>query len=122
MCSRRQPSLVLANAYAGVGGAVAWALLNTFYMMIGIPLTYRRILQGESIRWFKEDLIFPAARTVAVVATGRILLLAPLTPIATILFLLGLLICSSTVAAIVAPQTRLWLFDLKRSLATSKFR
>lgn len=115
-------TVALANAYGGVGGAVAWALLNTLYMLIGIPLTHRRILKGESIRWFKDDLILPAAGTVAVVATGRILLTAPMKPIATILFLAGLLICSSMVAAIVTPQTRLWLFDLKRSLATSKYR
>jgi len=114
-------TVALANAYGGVGGAVAWALLNTLYMLIGIPLTHRRILKGESIRWFKEDLILPAAGTVAVVATGRILLAAPMSSIATILFLAGLLICSSTVAAIVTPQTRLWLFDLKRSMTTSKY-
>lgn len=115
-------TVALANAYGGVGGAIAWAFLNIIYMLIGIPLTHRRILKGESIRWFKGDLILPAAGTLAVVGTGRILLTAPLKPFETILFLAGLLICSSMAAAIVTPQTRLWLFELKRSLATSKYR
>jgi O-antigen/teichoic acid export membrane protein len=113
-------TIILAQFYGATGGAAAWALLNILYVVIGIPLTHRRILKGETFRWFKDDLILPMTGAVGVVAAGRILLTVSLTPTGTLFFLVGLLICSSAVAAIVTPQTRAWLLELKKSLVAMK--
>jgi hypothetical protein len=113
-------TIILAQFYGATGGATAWALLNILYVVIGIPLTHRRILKGETFRWFKDDLILPMTGAVGVVAAGRILLTVSLTPTGTLFFLVGLLICSSAVAAIVTPQTRAWLLELKKSLVAMK--
>ena len=113
-------TIILAQTYGATGGAVAWAILNALYVIIGVPLTHRRILKGQTLRWFKEDLILPVTGTVSVVAAGRILFTASSTPAETLFFLAGLLFCSSAVAAIVTPQTRAWLLELKKSLTAMK--
>lgn len=113
-------TIFLAQAYGATGGAAAWALLNALYVLIGIPLTHRRILRGETLRWVKDDLILPATGAVGVAVAGRILPTGSLTPAETLFFLAGLLICSSAVAAIVTPQTRAWLLELKKSLVAMK--
>jgi O-antigen/teichoic acid export membrane protein len=113
-------TILLAKAYGAVGGAAAWALLNAVYMMVGIPLTHRRLLKGESLRWLREDFLLPAAGAVGVAAAGRALPTASLSPAALLVFLAGLLACSGIVAAMVTPRTREWLFELKRLLSASR--
>jgi O-antigen/teichoic acid export membrane protein len=45
----------MATHYGPVGAAGVWVALNSIYMAIGVPLTHRRLLQGEMSRWFIED-------------------------------------------------------------------
>ncbi len=47
----------MTTHYGAVGAAAVWVPLNSIYMLIGVPLTHRRLLQGEMRRWFVEDVI-----------------------------------------------------------------
>jgi O-antigen/teichoic acid export membrane protein len=54
------PSVVLmATKFGPKGAAVVWVVLNAVYMIVGVPLTHRRMLRGEAVRWFLD--IVPAA-------------------------------------------------------------
>ncbi|MGH7742783.1 MAG: lipopolysaccharide biosynthesis protein, partial [Candidatus Eiseniibacteriota bacterium] len=66
--------IVLATRYGPAGAAATWAMLNGLYLILGAPLTYRRLLKGEGRRWILEDVALPAFGAVAVVAAARALL------------------------------------------------
>lgn len=108
--------IVLTSRYGGTGGAAAWVLLNCVSMMIGVPLTHRRLLKGEASRWYLTDLMLPAAGALFVVVAGRALISGQMNPIAAIgkLGLLSLL--SMGTSSMVAPLTRAWLIDRTRLL------
>ena len=45
---------LMAKYYGAVGAACVWPGLNGIYMLIGIPLTHRRLLKGGARRWWGE--------------------------------------------------------------------
>jgi O-antigen/teichoic acid export membrane protein len=102
-------AVFLAGAFGAPGGASAWALLNILYMAVGIPLTHRRVLPGESVRWFREDFLLPAAGALGIALAGRALPTSSLSPLSTLAFLSFLLAGSAAAAAAAAPCTRAWL-------------
>ena len=54
------PLLFLVTTYFGAQGAASvWLLLNVVYVFIGLPLTHRRLLSGETRRWYTEDVGLP---------------------------------------------------------------
>jgi O-antigen/teichoic acid export membrane protein len=52
-------TIVAAKLYGVQGAASTWILLNTIYVIVGAPLTMRRLLPGEGWRWFGKDVISP---------------------------------------------------------------
>jgi O-antigen/teichoic acid export membrane protein len=49
----------LSGKYGAVGAASVWAILNAGYVLIGIRFMHFRLLPGELIRWYYDDLIRP---------------------------------------------------------------
>jgi ABC-type sulfate transport system permease subunit len=48
------------------GAAAVWAALNMGYVLIGAPLTFRRLLPGEMLSWYVHDTVIPLAAGFAV--------------------------------------------------------
>jgi len=63
--------LLLTNNYGVTGAASVWVILNTTYVLIGIPLTHHFVLKGEAGHWFKNALIIPLGCALAVVLAFR---------------------------------------------------
>jgi O-antigen/teichoic acid export membrane protein len=53
-------TIVLASHFGAIGGALAWALLNALYALIGTWLTHRSLLRGVGWAWMVSDVIIPA--------------------------------------------------------------
>ena len=67
------PAIVLMTTHFGtVGAASVWMGLNTIYMIIGVPLTHRRLLKGEAVRWFTKDVGIPLAGSLAIAGVARL--------------------------------------------------
>ncbi|HEY3490304.1 MAG TPA: oligosaccharide flippase family protein [Candidatus Deferrimicrobiaceae bacterium] len=105
--------LFLATRYGAVGAAAVWVLLNGTYMAVGVPLTHRRLLQGEAGRWFLRDVGLPLTGSLLVVLIGKQVLDIPPAPIPAILSLGALLLLAFTVAALATPQLRYLLMKPK---------
>jgi hypothetical protein len=61
------PAMILVVPRAGMAGAAAvWAALNMGYMLIGAPLSFRRLLPGEMLSWYVHDTAIPLAAGFAV--------------------------------------------------------
>lgn len=46
----------LAIGYGPAGGAAAWFLLNTFFILIAPHIMHRRLLTGEVFNWYVHDI------------------------------------------------------------------
>ena len=105
------PTIVYATLHYGpVGAAAVWVALNTIYMLAGVPLTHRRLLKGEAWHWFRDDICPPLLATLLVVGLSRWTLAGPLSPLASLLSLPLVLLCTLLAAASVAPGVRGWMF------------
>jgi O-antigen/teichoic acid export membrane protein len=50
------PALFVATSQFGaIGAAWIWLLLNVFYVLVGVQLMHRRILRGQAMRWYWDD-------------------------------------------------------------------
>ncbi|MCL5884342.1 MAG: oligosaccharide flippase family protein [Deltaproteobacteria bacterium] len=68
------PAIVLMTRHYGAAGAAAvWLGLNSVYMIIGVPLTHRRLLKGEVSRWFVKDVGIPLAGSLTIVGIARLI-------------------------------------------------
>jgi O-antigen/teichoic acid export membrane protein len=105
------PTIVYATLHYGpVGAAAVWVALNMTYMLVGVPLTHQRLLKGEARRWFRSDICLPLLATLLVVGLGRWSLAGPMSPLASLLGLSLVLLCSLFAAASAAPGVRGWMF------------
>jgi O-antigen/teichoic acid export membrane protein len=99
---------VMGRLFGGPGAATAWVITNALYMMVGVPLTFRRLMPGESWRWLTVDVGLPLVASAAVAfvciktfepAAGRVQEAVRIG----IVFLL-----SACGAAVAAPMVRQW--------------
>ncbi len=65
--------ILLANRYGAPGGAAVWVILNSAYVLIGIPLMHRRLLKSEMWRWFVDDVFKGVAVALLVLLPFRLL-------------------------------------------------
>ena len=101
------PGLIwMAVEFGAVGAAAVWVILNGIYMLLGVPLTHRRLLIGEARRWLIEDTLVPGVGVLLVVAAGRMWLTSPMPTLATIAALILLLLSAFIAAGLAAQQVR----------------
>jgi hypothetical protein len=68
----------MATHYGPVGAASVWIALNCCSMAISVPLMHRRLLKGEMVRWFTEDVGLALAAVFVVVGSARALIVSAL--------------------------------------------
>lgn len=64
----------LANAYGAIGGAAAWLMLNSGYVLISQQIMHRRVLQKEKTAWYLRDFAFPSFAALAATLPFQLLL------------------------------------------------
>jgi O-antigen/teichoic acid export membrane protein len=107
------PAIVLMTMnYGAAGAASVWLGLNGIYMIIGVPLTHRRLLKGEAFRWFTKDVGIPLAGSLIIAGIARLIFPVFESPSRFISAWLLLLVFAFTVlgAAICTPATRDFIF------------
>lgn len=61
----------LTNAYSISGAASAWTVISMLYLVLGVPLTHRRLLKNEQSKWWLQDTIVPLLIVLAVTIPAR---------------------------------------------------
>lgn len=104
------PAIIfLTQLYGVMGAAAVWVMLNSLYMLVGVPLTHQRLLRGETWRWFAEDVGLPLAAALLVIAMGRSLIVSPMSSGVAAFTALSIVFFAMLAAALAAPQLRIWL-------------
>lgn len=62
----------LTTVYSVVGAALAWTLISMLYMVLGVPLTHRRLLKNEQSGWWLQDTIMPLLVVLAILTPARL--------------------------------------------------
>ena len=99
----------MTTRYGAMGAAAVWVVLNSIYMLIGVPFTHRRLLKGEMSRWFIEDTLPPFGAALLVGGTGRWLIPSPMPPLTAFISLTVILLTTLMASALVAPHMRTWI-------------
>jgi O-antigen/teichoic acid export membrane protein len=106
------PLLILFTSQFGpVGAAAVWMTLNIVYVVIGVPLTHRRLLKGEAARWFVEDIGYPLLAAVLIAAVGRIAFAPTDSRLLSITILLIVLLAAFAGSAALAKDLRSWILQ-----------
>lgn len=99
----------MSTHYGGVGAAWVWFTLNGIYVLVGIPLTHKKLLRGEAGPWFKQDVLGPLLVTSLVMGFGKFLFPHPTSSLATISWLVVLLAVAFFGSAMSVHHVRKWL-------------
>jgi O-antigen/teichoic acid export membrane protein len=68
------PAIIFMTRHYGAAGAASvWLGLNGIYMIIGVPLTHRRLLKGEAVRWITKDVGIPLAGSLVIAGSARMI-------------------------------------------------
>ena len=97
--------IILTKHYGSAGGASAWLALNLIYMIIGVPLTHRRLLKGEATRWLC-NILFPLASILAIVSVGHNLYKSNSPPRAAVAFVAITFLCALFSAGLSSSHIR----------------
>jgi O-antigen/teichoic acid export membrane protein len=62
--------ILLVMSYGVVGGALAWALLNSVYLVFGAWMTHRHLLKGMALGWLIRDVGVPLGLALIIVLPG----------------------------------------------------
>jgi O-antigen/teichoic acid export membrane protein len=89
--------------YGAVGAAAIWIALNAGYVLIGIQVMHKRLLGGEKLRWYVQDVGLPLLATVAVASVGRWFFPTQASIVTIIAWLLPISALAIAASVIVAP-------------------
>lgn len=71
-------TVFLASRFGGEGAAWVWVAFNAAFVLFVVPAVHRRLLPGESSKWYLSDVIIPASAVVLAVLAGRFFLIETL--------------------------------------------
>ncbi len=104
--------LFLVPRYGPVGAASVWVALNMTYVVVGLPLTHRRLLRGEMWRWYLVDTLGPVAASLATAQALRVLIRPFASRIAEFAAIAGISAMTLAAGAMAAPGVRQRLFAI----------
>lgn len=61
-----------ASTYDVLGGALAWLVLHTTYVLLGTWLTHRHLLKGIGLKWLRQDVGIPLILTLIIGVLGYV--------------------------------------------------
>jgi O-antigen/teichoic acid export membrane protein len=101
----------MAMLFGAVGAAIVWIILNSAYIIIGIQIMHRKLLQDEKWRWYGVDVGLPLTAALVVVVAGRWLIVNLPTQWPMLCGILGITAVALILSAMSAPYVRTWLFQ-----------
>jgi len=114
----------LALRYGAVGAASGWLMLNSASLVVGIRLTHRKLLPGETRHWLTFDLLLPLLCAASVIVTARVLVPSQLDRLHCVIVLAIVSPLALGAACLGAPEmrreaVRLWHARLARTRAAA---
>ncbi len=107
--------------YGAVGGAAAAVALSVGHILFAMYFMHRRILNGELMKWYLQDVVLPLAAVLIVCGSSRYFTSAvALSRLQTLFFLGVTFLLSVASAALVAPEVRKKIFSYVKIYLSSR--
>jgi len=101
------PAIIFAAyQYGAVGGAAMWGLVNGIYLLVGLPITHRYLLPGETRSWLIFDIVPPFVAALVIAGIGRLALPAGQSALASLISMGSLWALATIGAALSAHRVR----------------
>jgi O-antigen/teichoic acid export membrane protein len=94
--------------YGAVGAATIWVILNSTYMVVMMPILFRRYLGTEKWKWYVKDVGYPFAGVLVAGAVFWKILPGNLPAFTTLAYLGITLLMMVTTSIVLAPTVRSW--------------
>jgi O-antigen/teichoic acid export membrane protein len=98
--------VVMTSRWGPLGAAGAWVLMNTVYMLVGVPFTHGRLMPGESRTWLARDILPPLGTVMIVLAIGRAVVPKSAGAGATVASVAAVFVVALGAAVLAAPLVR----------------
>ena len=99
---------IMSIKFGAVGAACMWVAYNLGFLIIGILLMHRRVLPGEAVRWYFEDIGLPIVAAALTVALARWLIPLPTSQFGLLILLTGIFFAAAGMSMLAAPLVRQW--------------
>jgi O-antigen/teichoic acid export membrane protein len=100
--------IALVLLYGAIGGAVAWLVLNSGYILIAVRLMHRRLLKDEMWSWYICDVGKPLVVSLAAAALLFWLMPAGLSRVMTLVYLGCSFLVASCATGMSVSAVRIW--------------
>jgi O-antigen/teichoic acid export membrane protein len=101
----------MAARYGPVGAAFVWVGLQAVNMLVGVPLTHRRLLRREMGHWFLRDVGPSLVAVLLLAGLARSIISSPMRQPAALLILSIVFLAALLGGAFAARQVRLYLLE-----------
>lgn len=111
-------TIFLATEYGAIGGASAWVLMNSIYLLMGSWLTHRQLLKDIGFKWLLWDAGFPLICSILIIRfMGEKICDLRLPPMPNIFMAFGLVTLGIFALILTSPPlTRILLRQLRNAL------
>jgi O-antigen/teichoic acid export membrane protein len=99
---------VMTKQFGAIGAAIVWVILNTGYVLVDIQLMHRRLLPGDKLRWYCQDVGLPMVSAVLIAGLGRLLMPDFLSQPLLVFYIALVSLFTLCITAWVTPATREW--------------
>ncbi|MEA2571433.1 MAG: hypothetical protein QOI24_3434 [Acidobacteriota bacterium] len=106
--------IVMASRLGAPGAASVWLTLNLGYVFVTVPIMHRRLLKGETRRWYVEDVLLPVVSMVLVAAAFRLAMPAGLGRATAFLYLALSFAAMAGATLLALPRARVLLLRMVR--------
>jgi O-antigen/teichoic acid export membrane protein len=104
------PALLWATSrFGAVGAAAVMAVRGAGEVLVGVSLMHSRLLRGERLRWYWQDIGLPLAGALVGTLALRFILPLPGSPSATAISLLAVSGVALAASILLTPFTRQWI-------------
>jgi O-antigen/teichoic acid export membrane protein len=97
---------VVIPRYGAIGAAWIWVVLNLGYLLFYTHFMHRRLLPGDKWRWYRQDVLLPAAAGGLAAAVCRVCLPEPASKIGGMCFLTLVFLIVALASALACQSTR----------------
>jgi O-antigen/teichoic acid export membrane protein len=104
--------VVLSLKYAGIGAALAWALLNLAQLIILPTIVHHKILIGEKVQWYFFDVGIPLMVSLTILSVARWLMPLNMSFLQYILYIGLIALIVLVVMVLSAREARAWAKEL----------
>jgi O-antigen/teichoic acid export membrane protein len=99
-----------ANKYGAIGAATIWVVLNSGYLLIGIPVMHTRLLKRHLVQWLRSDLVVPLTVCLSVAGCATLFKPAPESRVVLALFLAATGFSCLALTTVACPECRNFFF------------